>query len=147
LPTIKRLCAGEQVGAARFQPWANTLPGPPICIGAWASGPWVRRAAQDYSGWMASGHTTWREIAEGIKIFRDCGGQRALLVSVTVDLHATRASDGERFSLTCDPTEAAERLQRVAELGYDDISLVRLGHTEADLTEDDLWQIRALLPH
>jgi hypothetical protein len=107
----------------------------------------VRRAAQQYDGWMGSGHTTFREIAEGIKIFRGCGGKRAMLVSVTVDLHAPHHPEAEdaRFSLECGPQEAAERLHRVAELGYDDVCLVRIGHTEADLTEDDLWQIRALV--
>jgi alkanesulfonate monooxygenase SsuD/methylene tetrahydromethanopterin reductase-like flavin-dependent oxidoreductase (luciferase family) len=148
LPAIKRLCRGEQVGAARFKSWAQTPAGPPLLIGAWASGPWVRRAARDYAGWMASGHTTYREIAEGIKIFRDWGGQRAMLVSVTVDLHATRQTPAadERFTLACGPEEAADWLHRLDELGYDDVCLVRLGHTEADLTEDDLWQIRALVP-
>jgi alkanesulfonate monooxygenase SsuD/methylene tetrahydromethanopterin reductase-like flavin-dependent oxidoreductase (luciferase family) len=95
---------------------------------------------------MGSGHTTFAEIVEGIKRFRDCGGKRALLVSVSVDLHATRqAGEDEPFSLHCTPAEAAERLQRVAELGYDDVCLVRYGHTEADMTEDDLWQIRSLV--
>jgi alkanesulfonate monooxygenase SsuD/methylene tetrahydromethanopterin reductase-like flavin-dependent oxidoreductase (luciferase family) len=146
LPAIRRLCDGEPVGAASFFPWANSRPGPPIFIGAWASGRWVRRAALDYDGWMGSGHTTFAEIAEGIKRFRDSGGKRALLVSVSVDLHATRqAAEDEPFSLHCSPAEAAERLQRVAELGYDDMCLVRYGHTEADMTEDDLRQIRSLL--
>jgi alkanesulfonate monooxygenase SsuD/methylene tetrahydromethanopterin reductase-like flavin-dependent oxidoreductase (luciferase family) len=122
--------------------------GPPILIGAWASGRWVRRAAQDYDGWMASGHTTYREIAEGIKIFRDNGGKRAMLMTVTVDLHATRStpSAGDRFTLACEPAEAADWLQRLEDLGYDDVCLQRFGHTEADLTEADLRQIRELLP-
>jgi alkanesulfonate monooxygenase SsuD/methylene tetrahydromethanopterin reductase-like flavin-dependent oxidoreductase (luciferase family) len=147
LPAIRRLCDGEQVGAASFYPWANSSPGPPVFIGAWASGKWVRRAAQEYDGWMGSGHTTFAEIAEGIKRFRDCGGKRATLVSVSVDLHAARQSGQDApFSLHCSPAEAAERLQRIAELDYDDICLVRYGHTEADMTEDDLWQIRSLVP-
>jgi alkanesulfonate monooxygenase SsuD/methylene tetrahydromethanopterin reductase-like flavin-dependent oxidoreductase (luciferase family) len=148
LPAIQRLTRGEKVGSAVFFPWAHTPPGPPILIGAWASGRWVRRAALDYDGWMGSGHTTFRELAEGIKVFRDNGGKRAMLVSVTVDLHATRnkPGDDERFSLECEPSEAADWLHRVAELGYDDVCLVRIGHTEADLTEDDLRQIRSLVP-
>jgi alkanesulfonate monooxygenase SsuD/methylene tetrahydromethanopterin reductase-like flavin-dependent oxidoreductase (luciferase family) len=149
LPIIKQLCNGQRVGEAYLHPWRNLHGGPPIIIGAWASGRWVRRAAADYDGWMASGHTTFREIAEGIKIFRDCGGKRAMLVSVTVDLHArrtTQLADDEHFSLECSPEEAADWLLRLRELGYDDVCLVRIGHTEADLTEDDLRQIRTLIP-
>lgn len=148
LPDLKRLFAGENVGAAVFKPWANQPAGPPILIGAWASGRWVKRAAEGYAGWMGSGHTTFKEIEEGIKVFRDHGGKRAMLVSVTVDLHAKREKlqPDEPLSLKCGPDEAADLLQRVAELGYDDCCLVRIGHTEADLTADDLRQIRGLVP-
>jgi alkanesulfonate monooxygenase SsuD/methylene tetrahydromethanopterin reductase-like flavin-dependent oxidoreductase (luciferase family) len=148
LPVIRALCRGESSGAAYLHPWQDQPPGPPILIGAWASGPWVLRAAQKYDGWMASGHTTFREIAEGIRIFRDHGGKRAMLMTVTIDLHARRAklSDDEQFTLACEPAEAAEWLQRLAELGYDDVCLQRFGHTEATLTEDDLREIRALVP-
>jgi alkanesulfonate monooxygenase SsuD/methylene tetrahydromethanopterin reductase-like flavin-dependent oxidoreductase (luciferase family) len=149
LPLIRQLCDGQRVGDAYLHPWRNATNGPRMLIGAWASGRWVRRAAEDYDGWMASGHTTFREIAEGIKVFRDHGGRRAMLVSVTVDLHAQRATplgDDDHFTLECSPAEAADWLHRLTDLGYDDVCLVRYGHTEADLTEDDLRQIRALVP-
>jgi hypothetical protein len=107
----------------------------------------VRRAAQDYDGWMASGHSSFREIAEGLKVFRDCGGRRAMLMSVTVDLHKREhVTDDDVFGLTCEPNEAADWLGRVADIGFDDVSLVRIGHTEADLTEEDLRVIRGLVP-
>jgi alkanesulfonate monooxygenase SsuD/methylene tetrahydromethanopterin reductase-like flavin-dependent oxidoreductase (luciferase family) len=147
LPVIRSLCRGEPSGDAVFHPWADQPPGPPILIGAWASGRWVRRAAEDFDGWMASGHSSFREIAEGIKVFRDRGGKRAMLVSVTVDLHKReRVTADEVFRLNCEPAEAAEWLARIADLGYDDACLVRIGHTEADLTEEDLRTIRALVP-
>jgi alkanesulfonate monooxygenase SsuD/methylene tetrahydromethanopterin reductase-like flavin-dependent oxidoreductase (luciferase family) len=147
LPVIRSLCRGETVGDAAFHPWAHQPAGPPILIGAWASGRWVRRAAEDYDGWMASGHSSFREIAEGLKVFRECGGQRAMLMSVTVDLHKReRVTDDGVFRLTCEPNEAADWLARVAEIGFDDVSLVRIGHTEADLSEDDLRVIRSLVP-
>jgi alkanesulfonate monooxygenase SsuD/methylene tetrahydromethanopterin reductase-like flavin-dependent oxidoreductase (luciferase family) len=144
LPAIQSLCRGESY----LHPWDNTPPGPPILIGAWASGRWVRRAAADFDGWMASGHSTFREIAEGIRVFRDCGGKRAMLMTVTVDLHARRSvlRDDEQFTLACEPAEASEWLHRLAELGFDDVCLQRFGHTEATLTEDDLREIRSLLP-
>ncbi len=143
LPQIQALCRGESY----LHPWEHTPPGPPILIGAWASGPWVRRAARDYDGWMASGHTTFREIAEGIRIFRDYGGRRAMLMTVIVDLRARRPklSEDDQFTLACEPSEAAAWLHRLADLGYDDVCLQRFGHTEATLTEDDLRQIRSLI--
>ncbi len=148
LDVVRRLLAGEQVGAAHLRPWPNAVGGPPILIGAWESGLWVKRAARDYDGWMASGRgTSLRGLEEGIKRFRDAGGKRALVMTVTVDLQAARRplSPDEPFSLVCGPEEAAERLQRLAELGYDDVGLVRLGHTEEDLPEAELRAIRALV--
>ena len=41
-------------------------------------------------------HTTFAEIVEGIKRFRDSGGKRALLVSVSVDLSLTGPGSGLR---------------------------------------------------
>jgi alkanesulfonate monooxygenase SsuD/methylene tetrahydromethanopterin reductase-like flavin-dependent oxidoreductase (luciferase family) len=147
LPIVRALCRGEPAGDAMFHPWAEQPSGPPILIGAWASGRWVSRAAQQYDGWMASGHSSFREIAEGMTVFRDSGGGRAMLVSVTVDLHKReRVTQDEVFRLNCEPNEAAEWLARVAELGFDDACLVRIGHTEADLTEEDLRTIRSLVP-
>jgi hypothetical protein len=147
LPVIRSLCRGEAVGDVAFHPWARQPAGPPILIGAWASGRWVRRAAEDYDGWMASGHSSFREIAEGLKVFRECGGGRAMLMSVTVDLHRREpVAEDDVFRLTCEPKAASDWLARVAEIGFDDVSLVRIGHTEADLTEEDLRVIRSLVP-
>jgi alkanesulfonate monooxygenase SsuD/methylene tetrahydromethanopterin reductase-like flavin-dependent oxidoreductase (luciferase family) len=58
LSVVRRLLAGERVGAADLHPWPNALGGPPIYIGAWESGLWIKRAARDYDGWMASGRGT-----------------------------------------------------------------------------------------
>jgi alkanesulfonate monooxygenase SsuD/methylene tetrahydromethanopterin reductase-like flavin-dependent oxidoreductase (luciferase family) len=96
---------------------------------------------------MASGRTTFRAMQEGIRRYRDAGGKRTMVLTADIDLRAphTRLSADERFSLHCDPEEAAERLQRLADLGFDDVGLVRYDHTEADLTEEDLVAIRALV--
>ena len=123
--------------------WAANL------VGSWHSGLWVRRAARDYDGWLASGFfTTFRQLREGIQRFRDAGGKRALVSTITVNLHAddTRFDEDARFNLECGQDEAAERLGRLAELGYDDALLTRANHSEADLPEQDLRQVRALLP-
>jgi alkanesulfonate monooxygenase SsuD/methylene tetrahydromethanopterin reductase-like flavin-dependent oxidoreductase (luciferase family) len=148
LPIIRRLCRGEEVNGVNLAPWPDTRPGPPILIGAWESGIWVRRAAEQYDGWMASGRTSFGAMKEGIRRYRDAGGKRAMVVTVDIDLKAphSRFSEDDRFSLHCDPEEAADRLQRLADLGFDDVGLVQYDHTEADLTEDDLAAIRALVP-
>jgi alkanesulfonate monooxygenase SsuD/methylene tetrahydromethanopterin reductase-like flavin-dependent oxidoreductase (luciferase family) len=148
LPTIRKLCRGEQVGAAYLEPWAEWDGGPPILVGSWHSGIWVRRAAEQYDGWLASGFfTTFRQLGEGIKRYRDAGGKRALVSTIRVNLHADGGpfDEDSSFQLECSPSEAADRLARLAELGYDDALLTRANHTEADLTDDDLAQIRALI--
>jgi alkanesulfonate monooxygenase SsuD/methylene tetrahydromethanopterin reductase-like flavin-dependent oxidoreductase (luciferase family) len=146
---MRRLFAGEQVGAANLQPWPNTLGGPPILIGSWHSGRWVRRAAAEYDGWIASGRTSFNAIAEGIQRFRDAGGKRAVLGTVSVDLTvaSTSLADDGPFHLRCGLDEAGHRLQRIADLGYDDVLLTSLNHTVADVTEEHLLNLRSLVPH
>jgi len=149
LPLIRRLCGGERVGAAQLTPWPDRTGGPPILVGSWHSGVWVRRAASQYDGWIASGFfTTFRQLRDGIQRFRDAGGSRALVATITVNLDApsTPFDADSRFSLECGPAEAAERLQRLSELGYDDALLARANHSSADLPEAALSAIRALLP-
>jgi alkanesulfonate monooxygenase SsuD/methylene tetrahydromethanopterin reductase-like flavin-dependent oxidoreductase (luciferase family) len=149
MPTIRRLCAGEQVGDANLYPWPDTAGGPPILIGSWHSGLWVRRAAREYDGWIASGFfTSFNQMKEGIERYRDAGGTRALVSTITVDLHqpTTPFDPDGRFHLECEPAEAAARLQRLADIGYDDALLTRTGHSVADLPDEDMVQIRALVP-
>ncbi len=148
LSIIKHLFDGQEVGAAHLSPWPNTLGGPPILIGSWHSGPWLLRAAHDYDGWIASGLTSFNIIAEGIKRFRDAGGTRAILGTVSTDprVPTTRLGDDEPFHLRCGLDAAGERLARIIELGYDDVLLTNLNHTEADITKEHLVALRALVP-
>ncbi|MBM3340935.1 MAG: LLM class flavin-dependent oxidoreductase [Betaproteobacteria bacterium] len=145
LPQVRRLCNGEQVGAANFRPWPPLAGGPPLLIGAWVSGIWVKRAAQDYDGWISSGRANnqFRTLAEGLKVYRDHGGKRALIATVGIDLTAPNKSlaDDEPFNLRCGPQEAAARLQQLAELGIDDVLLVMGPQQSAEA----LPAIRALL--
>jgi alkanesulfonate monooxygenase SsuD/methylene tetrahydromethanopterin reductase-like flavin-dependent oxidoreductase (luciferase family) len=149
LDIIRRLCKGEQVGEANLHPWPSTVGGPPILIGSWYSGPWVKRAATEYDGWLSSSAwTNFNTVAEGLKRYRDLGGKRAMVATISVDLTQPEADlpDDQPFHLRCGPKSAAERLQRLAELGYDDALIVKYGkHTEADMMDEDLAQIRALL--
>jgi alkanesulfonate monooxygenase SsuD/methylene tetrahydromethanopterin reductase-like flavin-dependent oxidoreductase (luciferase family) len=147
LTIMRRLFRGEQVGAANLQPWPDTLGGPPVLIGSWHSGQWVRRAAREFDGWIASGLTSFNAISEGIQRYRDAGGKRAVLGTVSVDLRAPSASlaDDAPFHLRCGLDQAGERLQRIVDLGYDDVLLTNLNHTVADITEADLVSLRALV--
>lgn len=167
LKTIRALCNGETVGSAFLNPWPSVQGGPPIVIGAWHSGIWLERAVKSYDGWMCSaGRTNFRTMKEAIKRYRDLGGKRAIISSCMVDLTAPNSTlgDEDSFHLRCGPEEASERLHRVAELGFDDILLVkidhersRLGHAdrdpgrtlsiyEADYRPGELEEIRSLLP-
>jgi alkanesulfonate monooxygenase SsuD/methylene tetrahydromethanopterin reductase-like flavin-dependent oxidoreductase (luciferase family) len=150
LPRIRALCRGEAVGDAYLAPWSNTDGGPPILVGSWHSGLWVRRAALEYDGWIASGFfTTFAQLREGIQRYRSFGGRRALVSTIRVNLHAAAVSafdEDAPFNLECPEAEARDRLARLADLGYDDALLTRANHTEADITAEDLEQIRGLLP-
>jgi alkanesulfonate monooxygenase SsuD/methylene tetrahydromethanopterin reductase-like flavin-dependent oxidoreductase (luciferase family) len=146
LPRIRALLRGE----SHLKPWVGSGEGPPMLIGAWASGRWVRKAAREYDGWMSSGagHASFRELHEGLRVFRDNGGQRAMLMTVSIDLRTRRTQplgEDEPFSLACEPAEASDWLHRLADIGFDDVCLQRFGHTETDLPEDGLRELRALL--
>ena len=148
VPLIKRLLAGEAVGAADLKPWRSAGKGPPIYIGSWESGLWVKRAARDYDGWMASAHSSLEGLAEGIRRFRDAGGTRAIVSTIDVDLSQpeSKLDPAEPFNLRCGPESARERLGMLADLGYDDALIVKMNHTEASLPQEDLLAIRALVP-
>ncbi|MGH2365804.1 MAG: LLM class flavin-dependent oxidoreductase [Chloroflexota bacterium] len=155
LEDIRRLCNGETVGVANLNPWPRAKGGPPIIIGAWGSGIWVKRAAQEYDGWMSSaGRTNFKTLADGIRRYRDFGGRRAMISTCLVDLSAPSSSlaDDQPFNLRCGPAEAAQRLGRAADLGYDDILLVKANHArpaplyEPDFSAEELAAIRALVP-
>jgi alkanesulfonate monooxygenase SsuD/methylene tetrahydromethanopterin reductase-like flavin-dependent oxidoreductase (luciferase family) len=147
---IKRLLNGETVDGINIHPWHNVRGGPPIVVGAWGSGRWVRRAAEEYDGWMASGfNTSLNTLRSGIKAYREAGGTgRTLVATVNVNLHATSEpfdADG-RLHLNCPPEEARERLALLAELGFDDVLCSRLNYSDDDWPEEDLRVLRALVP-
>jgi alkanesulfonate monooxygenase SsuD/methylene tetrahydromethanopterin reductase-like flavin-dependent oxidoreductase (luciferase family) len=148
LPIIKRLLDGETVGAANIHPWPNVVGRPPIMIGSWHSGFWVKKAAREYDGWQGSALTSYNALKEGIERFRDAGGKRAMVCTIAINLKAPREplGDDERVRLFCGPEEAAERLNRFAELGYDDVCVTPSNHAEDSITLDELPLIRSLVP-
>lgn len=153
MDTIRRLCNGEVVGPTNLGPWPSAMGGPPFMIGAWYSDVSLKRAATQYDGWLSSGgKTTVAVISEAIKRYRGYGGKRAVVSTVSVDLGATTSglADDEPFNLECDPATAAERLNHLEELGYDDVLLMvrdsRRPEAGRDFTLENLQEIRALVP-
>jgi hypothetical protein len=63
-----------------------------------------------------------------MRIYREAGGDNAVLANVTIDLAERPASASfaqmAHVSLICPPDEARRRLKRVEELGFDQILLV-----------------------
>ena len=153
LDRMRQVFDGELSGPRGITPWPSVVGGPPILIGAYASGIWVRRAARKYDGWVASaGRTDARTLAEGIKRFRDAGGRRAVVCSVFFDLVGPRVplADDRPFQIQCGPEEAAERLAYLAEIGFDDVILPKrqqgLAYYEPDITAEELHTLRSLVP-
>src|SRR5919106_4295828 len=146
LQKIQALCRGETVYGTNLLPLPEARGGPPIIIGAWVSGEWVKRAAREYDGWMASGgRTNLRNLATGIKRYRAAGGKRAMVATILVDLSLPERSLDEEatelrgdlralghgyapdrgVTLLCGPKSASERLHRLADMGFDDALLVK----------------------
>jgi alkanesulfonate monooxygenase SsuD/methylene tetrahydromethanopterin reductase-like flavin-dependent oxidoreductase (luciferase family) len=142
LAVMRRLWKGEQVGAANIKPWPGTEGGPRVLLGSWASEQWVRRAAEDFDGWMTPGaNTGFNNLRDAIKRYRHAGGQRAEVTSVRVDLtgaHEPLDPDGP-FRLVCSAQEASDRLQRVAGLGYDDVIVFNFDVNKLDWTRSARW--------
>lgn len=143
LVVMRRLWAGEQVGAASLTPWPTALGGPKVLIGSWRGKEWIPKAAKEFDGWIASGaRTNFATIAEGIRRYRAAGGTRAIVTNLAIDLRAptTDVPDDQPFHLRCAPNAAAERLRRLADLGFDDAVVVPAAPGESDLAA-----IRALM--
>lgn len=178
MDVLRRLCRGEHVvdsahgatGEAFFNP-PPTSAGPRFYLGAWHSRITMRHAVDEYDGWLCSagylrhlpagqgshsaGPGTLANVATAIKLYRDMGGTgRKILstISWNFDADSGRLRDDETFNLACPPAEAAERLNAIAELGFDDILLMQAGQSGAPtdssrgLLEEQLGQLRALLP-
>jgi alkanesulfonate monooxygenase SsuD/methylene tetrahydromethanopterin reductase-like flavin-dependent oxidoreductase (luciferase family) len=143
LAVMRRLWRGETVGAASLTPWPAALGGPPVLIGSWRGKLWITRAATEFDGWIASAaKTSYATLADGIRRYRDAGGRRAIVTNIAIDLTAatTALGDDEPFHLRCEPDVAAERMARLAVLGFDDAVLMR--HTQ---TARELAAMRKLL--
>jgi len=129
LEVMRRVWAGEPVYGPALSIWPGTEGGPPVLLGAWRSERWINLSAKVLQGWIASGiHTSWEDLATGLKMFRDAGGQRAVLANIFTDFRDHPAelpmSHVPKISLFCSPAEAKDRLKRLEDLGVDDALLV-----------------------
>ncbi len=145
LATMRRLWNGESVDGASLSPLPELVGGPPVLIGSWAGSRWIPRAAREFEGWIASAfYAGFDTLKSGIEAFRAAGGQRALVTNISLDLSADAQPLDDvsgPFTLLCGPHEASRRLQRLAEIGYDDAIVVHRGAGEPDFAA-----IRSLLP-
>jgi alkanesulfonate monooxygenase SsuD/methylene tetrahydromethanopterin reductase-like flavin-dependent oxidoreductase (luciferase family) len=113
---------------AALSRWPGLEQGPPVFLGAWRKPAWITFAARRCHGWIASGmKSKWRDVEEGMRVFRAAQGKRAILANVPTDLAASPApgagADGDAISLVCSAPIARERLRRLEQLGFDDILL------------------------
>ncbi len=129
LDIMRRVWAGEAVYGPALSVWPGSEGGPPVLLGAWRSERWINLSAKVLQGWIASGiHTSWEDLAIGIKMFRAAGGKRAVLANIFTDFRDPPARlplpHVPKISLLCAPAEARDRLNRLEDLGIDDALLV-----------------------
>ncbi len=129
LDVMRKVWAGDAVYGPALTTWPGTEGGPPVLLGAWRSPRWVELAAKSLQGWIASGiQTSWEDLAAGVKLYRDAGGQRVVLANIFTDLRTTPAplpiGVEPKISLVCSAAEARDRLRRLEDTGIDDALLV-----------------------
>lgn len=147
LALMRLLWRGEPAGDAALSPWPGGEGGPPLLFAAWRSPRWIRHAAREGAGWIASGlHSRWEDLEAGIKVYREAGGRRAVLANVPVELRERPPAMGSKgpISLACPADEARERLRRIAALGFDDVLLLCPTDAPPD-APGELARIRALV--
>ena len=93
-------------------PWPNVAEGPALYYGTWGNG--VKRAAQQFDGWIASGHyRSVDEVCQAHADYTQAGGGRSIVSTLQID--------GKT-----DLGEMGEKLVRFAEAGFDDAVIMRL---------------------
>ena len=129
LEVMHRVWRGEPVNGGTLSIWPGCEGGPPILMGAWRSPRWITYAAKQCQGWIASGlYSSWEDLENGMRIYREAGGTNAVLANVVVDLSG-RAEPGSlaeraKVSLVCLPDEARQRLKRLDQIGFDEVLVV-----------------------
>lgn len=129
LAVMRQVWSGQAVYGPALSVWPGTEGGPPVLLGAWRSSRWINLAAKELQGWIASGiQTAWEDLAIGIHMYREAGGNRVVLANIFTDLRDSPPplplAVSPKISLVCPPAEARERLRRLRDLGVDDALLV-----------------------
>jgi alkanesulfonate monooxygenase SsuD/methylene tetrahydromethanopterin reductase-like flavin-dependent oxidoreductase (luciferase family) len=145
LDIMRRAWRGEPVNGGVLSPWPGCEGGPPILIGAWRSPRWITYAAKECQGWTPSGrYSSWDDLEAGMRIYREAGGNNAVLANVAIDLadrpESADLAEVAHVSLICAPDEARQRLKRIEQLGFDEVLIVsHLG------VLDDIERVRDFL--
>jgi alkanesulfonate monooxygenase SsuD/methylene tetrahydromethanopterin reductase-like flavin-dependent oxidoreductase (luciferase family) len=130
LETMRHAWRGEAVNAGgSLSVWPECEGGPPILMGAWRSPRWITFAAKECQGWTPSGrYSSWSDLEEGMRIYREAGGTNAVLANVAVDLGdrpgSAALAEVAHASIICPPDEARQRIKRIEQLGFDEVLLV-----------------------
>ncbi|MGE0223917.1 MAG: LLM class flavin-dependent oxidoreductase [Acetobacteraceae bacterium] len=138
LDTMRQVWRGEPTNAGgTLSLWPGCEGGPPILMGAWRSPRWITYAAKECQGWTPSGrYSSWDDLEHGMRIYREAGGMNAVLANVAVGF-GNRPESAEladiSTSLVCAPEEARRRLQRLRQLGFDEVLLVSHGGVLEDI--------------
>src|SRR5262249_22396538 len=115
---------GEPVKGGVLSPWPGSEGGPPVLLGAWRNPRWITYAAKQCQGWVASGlYSSWEDLENGMRLYREAGGRNAVLANVVVDLSGP-AEPGSlagraKVALVCFPDEAPQRVERLDQIGFD----------------------------
>lgn len=129
LDIMRRTWRGDPVNGGALTPWPGSEGGPPVLLGAWRNPRWITYAARQCQGWIASGlYSSWEDLENGMRIYREAGGTNAVLANVVVDL-ANRPEPGSlaeraKVSLVCSPDDARQRLKRIEQIGFDEVLAV-----------------------
>jgi alkanesulfonate monooxygenase SsuD/methylene tetrahydromethanopterin reductase-like flavin-dependent oxidoreductase (luciferase family) len=129
LGVMRRVWRGEPANGGTLSTWPGCEGGPPILIGAWRSPRWITLAAREYQGWTPSGRfSSWDDLEQGMRIYRDAGGTNAVLANVAVDFanrpESAGLAEATNVALVCAPAEAHRRIKRMEALGFDEVLLV-----------------------
>jgi alkanesulfonate monooxygenase SsuD/methylene tetrahydromethanopterin reductase-like flavin-dependent oxidoreductase (luciferase family) len=78
---LRSAFAQGKLGASELSPWPAVLGGPPLLLGSWGNG--VVRAAESFSGWIASAnYRSTDEIVKAHEHYRQAGGGRAIVSTI-----------------------------------------------------------------
>ncbi|HEV8680905.1 MAG TPA: hypothetical protein VGQ90_16130, partial [Stellaceae bacterium] len=116
----------EPVPGGALTPWPGTEGGPAVLLGAWRNRRWIVYAAEQCAGWIASGlYPKPEELEAGMRMYRDAGGQRAILSNVIIALdpasEAAERAASATVTLTGGEAGAREQLRWIRDVGFDDV--------------------------